>query len=190
MTRRGEILLYLDDGGRVLTVSVPSERFLVQFEKRVSPRELRENALCVVVVAEDTEGGREGFDGSELKGRAVVDRVAGDEEGERAVHHFEVERFPFGGLPGTVECNQTAVASAVAGGRSVRRRQRLLGEGVEHDAGRRRPRRAVEFSASIFANFRAVHFAGSSSPSYRTCRLGDERRRRWSNKSGSSGTVC
>src|SRR6056297_1771953 len=74
------LLLDRDDLTGVLAVGVPLQWFLVQFEERVAPRELRENPLGVLPVAEDDERARERLHGVELERLPVVHGVGGDEE--------------------------------------------------------------------------------------------------------------
>jgi len=106
------------------------------------PRELREDGFGLLALAEETQRAREGLDGVQLEGSAVVDRIARDQEGQRAMQSVEVERLPLGGFPGAVERHQSVAADTRSDG--VGGRKRLLGEGVEDDPRRRRSRRPVE----------------------------------------------
>jgi len=104
------VVLDGDDFGAVRALGVAPERFLVEFQEGVAPGELREDLLGVVALAEDAQRAGEGLDGVELEGGTVVDGVAGDEEGERAVDPFQVEGLALGGLPGAIERDQAVVA--------------------------------------------------------------------------------
>src|SRR6056297_2120412 len=57
------LLLNRDDLRRVLAVGVPPEGFGVEFEERLAPRELREDSLGLLALAEDGERGGERLDG-------------------------------------------------------------------------------------------------------------------------------
>jgi len=87
------LLLDRDDLGGVLAGGVPPERFLVEFEERLAPRELRHNPFGVVKLAEDRERGRERLDGGELHRTPEVHGVGGDEVRERAMLAGEAEHL-------------------------------------------------------------------------------------------------